>query len=386
MSRVTACPECQTRFRVTETQLQMRSGKVRCGRCSHIFNALEYLVEEAEFPAVETASHSVPHNVPSPSAAIPVAAPAAQEAEPSRQDSMAEALAEQTFEHEPPQSEAVAHLDEPLFDLEITTPDSPAENDDLLFDLEIPAPETPFDAEARELKVRAAQAIPAAAEQASPTPQTDEAASVVAHATSDARMLAEAENRSETRVVRIQPPPVAIQPKVSPDRPKYAPPPKPRRAWPWALANLLLLIGLCSQGIYLFRSAIAAHYPPTRPLLEEACVMLTCKVDLPRNSDLISIESSELHADPARANIVVLTSILRNRAPHVQAYPMLELTLTNTEDEMVARMLLPPKDYLKASTAISQGIAANGEVAVKLLMDLGGIKAEGYRLYLFYPS
>ncbi|MDP1897592.1 MAG: zinc-ribbon domain-containing protein, partial [Sulfurimicrobium sp.] len=46
MSHITACPECQTRFRVTEEQLQMRNGSVRCGRCSHVFNALATLIDE----------------------------------------------------------------------------------------------------------------------------------------------------------------------------------------------------------------------------------------------------------------------------------------------------------------------------------------------------
>ncbi len=140
------------------------------------------------------------------------------------------------------------------------------------------------------------------------------------------------------------------------------------------------------QGVYSFRDAVAAHYPLTRPLLEQACHYLQCRVSLPRNPDLIGIESSELHADPARANIVVLTSILRNRATHVQAYPTLELTLTNTRDEMVARKLFTPAEYLRNTALISQGIPSGGEVAVKLLMDLGELKAEGYRLYLFYPS
>jgi predicted Zn finger-like uncharacterized protein len=39
----TSCDHCQSRFRVTELQLQTAHGKVRCGECDEIFNALTSL-------------------------------------------------------------------------------------------------------------------------------------------------------------------------------------------------------------------------------------------------------------------------------------------------------------------------------------------------------
>ena len=44
---LTRCPqpECQTTFRVTPEQLKARGGKVRCGQCQHVFNALEHLLD-----------------------------------------------------------------------------------------------------------------------------------------------------------------------------------------------------------------------------------------------------------------------------------------------------------------------------------------------------
>lgn len=37
----TQCPHCETKFRVTEAQVQAADGFVRCGVCSEIFNAIE---------------------------------------------------------------------------------------------------------------------------------------------------------------------------------------------------------------------------------------------------------------------------------------------------------------------------------------------------------
>jgi predicted Zn finger-like uncharacterized protein len=43
MSMNTTCPKCSTSFRVNSEQLAAREGKVRCGRCSNVFNGFMYL-------------------------------------------------------------------------------------------------------------------------------------------------------------------------------------------------------------------------------------------------------------------------------------------------------------------------------------------------------
>jgi predicted Zn finger-like uncharacterized protein len=43
---LTRCPSCATHFRVTPEQLKARSGRVRCGECQNVFNALDSLIEE----------------------------------------------------------------------------------------------------------------------------------------------------------------------------------------------------------------------------------------------------------------------------------------------------------------------------------------------------
>ena len=43
VSMITRCPDCATAFRVTEPQLRARAGRVRCGRCGALFDALAAL-------------------------------------------------------------------------------------------------------------------------------------------------------------------------------------------------------------------------------------------------------------------------------------------------------------------------------------------------------
>ncbi len=45
-SKVTQCPECKTSFRVSEAQLAIADGAVRCGSCLHIFKAPQHWLEQ----------------------------------------------------------------------------------------------------------------------------------------------------------------------------------------------------------------------------------------------------------------------------------------------------------------------------------------------------
>lgn len=157
------------------------------------------------------------------------------------------------------------------------------------------------------------------------------------------------------------------------------------RAWLWGIAAFLALAALAAQAAYRYRAEIAAAVPEARAPLEAACRYLRCKVSLPRRPDLMSIESSDLQADPRREGFIVLNAVLRNRAAVPQDYPALELTLTDEGDRPVLRRVLMPGDYLDSRTA-REGIAAGGEASVRVYLDASRSRASGYRLYLFYPA
>jgi hypothetical protein len=103
----------------------------------------------------------------------------------------------------------------------------------------------------------------------------------------------------------------------------------------------------------------------------------------------MSIESSDLQADPRREGIIVLNAVLRNRARFQQDYPALELTLTDEGDRPLLRRVLAPREYLdpaRAPLLLPEGIAPSGDAALRVFLDAGRTRATGYRLYLFYPS
>jgi len=58
-SFVTCCPECQTRFSVSEGQLKIAAGKVRCGVCLQVFDAKKFTYQ----PPQAKPSHASPSTI-----------------------------------------------------------------------------------------------------------------------------------------------------------------------------------------------------------------------------------------------------------------------------------------------------------------------------------
>ena len=163
------------------------------------------------------------------------------------------------------------------------------------------------------------------------------------------------------------------------------PQPARRRTWLWTLAALLAASALAAQAAYRYRAEIAAFVPEARAPLDAACRWLRCAVLLPRRADLMSLESSDLQADPRREGLIVLNALIRNRSRLPQEYPALELTLTDEAGRPVLRRVLLPADYLEPERS-KEGIAPGGEAALRIYLDSSRTRATSYRLYLFYPA
>ncbi len=160
-------------------------------------------------------------------------------------------------------------------------------------------------------------------------------------------------------------------------------PPKKHFPWRWASAFLILL--WLAQAAYFFRVDLAARLPGLKPALVDFCHVLGCSVPLPKKTNLMSIESTELEANPEHENQITLNALLRNRATFAQAYPNLELTLNDIQDKPMVRRIFKPADYLPPLESEQIGLLSNHELSVKLYLKIADFTPTGYRLALFYP-
>lgn len=386
MAMITTCPACHTRFRVSPEQMEAHGGDVRCGRCAKVFNAGIYMEKE-----LEELQHEGQSRLAFDEPAAPAVTPAEAVSEEAVNVEVANAapLTRDVIEHAVPIDSFSLDVDRAdQFHPQSVAEMAPAEELAAPSFDEVPAAETlhPFPS----LDERGAEPV----EQVEAfVPEWSEAGSDEPHA--PAEISAVELPASSTEQVLI-PKPVVPEPLRIPattprslfvSEPEYDMAEEPKKRsffWLWLMGILLLFVTLLGQGMYFFRTELAARYPDVKPLLVEFCGVLECTVRLPANPDLLNIETSNLEADPQQANLVSLNAILRNRSVFAQEYPQLELTITNTQDQMIARRIFTPGEYARYAD-LSRGMTPNEEVTVKLYLDLVDLTASGYRVYLFYP-
>ena len=147
--------------------------------------------------------------------------------------------------------------------------------------------------------------------------------------------------------------------------------------------SLALLVLLFAQGVLNFRNALAARFPAAKPALVSSCAVFGCRVELPAQIDSLAIETGELTTLGGGA--YSFTTELRNAGATAQAWPSLELALTDANDKPLVRRVFAPTDYLAAGTALGAGIAPRAEHAIKLHFRVDDLKPSGYHIAVFYP-
>ncbi|BAK78151.1 MJ0042 family finger-like protein [Pseudogulbenkiania sp. NH8B] len=383
MTHTTQCPGCQTRFKVSDAQLAVANGLVRCGRCAHVFNATEHMIV-AEPPLLAP----TPPIPPSPAPAVPTSRP-----DPGEDFEL------ELPDFDPLGSPPATETAPPVETAAAATASAPATdaNDMATFQRALSEAMQHRDA-------TAPIGDPFAAPEAPPRPAADPLQALLEETLSEhaAPATRGAHNETETREERGQPKgaTVMVMPEADAEEPAFdpgadlpgfePPPPAARRAgnWQtWLMAGVALIgvLALALQLVYLNRTRIAAEVPELRPTLEKLCQGVGCSVPLPTDSALIRTEWSELSFVPDQQNLIQLAATLKNHAAYPQAYPMLEVTLKDAEDQVVIRKVFSPQEYLKPDDYKVMQFKGNSEIRIAMRFDVGKVRAMGYSLLWFYP-
>lgn len=144
---------------------------------------------------------------------------------------------------------------------------------------------------------------------------------------------------------------------------------------------MLLPLALALQIVVQERNALAAWQPQWRPALENLCVALDCTL-APRQ-DIAAVVVADSHFAATGAPFAYqLELALHNRSGAAVAMPALEVTLTDSQEQVLVRKVLQPQD-LGAPTELGP----RAEWALKLPVTTQGLHlpVSGYRLTVFYP-
>lgn len=118
----------------------------------------------------------------------------------------------------------------------------------------------------------------------------------------------------------------------------------------WSGGIVLLLAGLALQYLYYHRMGFAEE-PRLRPVLERMCRITSCQ--LPPQRDLAQIELGKhlVQVHPRYTDSLLITATLVNRADFAQPYPIVEVLMTDLEQQQVARRRFLPSEYLIGSNS-----------------------------------
>ncbi|MFM0024172.1 DUF3426 domain-containing protein [Paraburkholderia azotifigens] len=146
------------------------------------------------------------------------------------------------------------------------------------------------------------------------------------------------------------------------------------------LLGFLLLVQLA----WWQRETVMVAWPDTQPLFAKACSHLGCKVEPPRDIDGLLVEPSDLRQVDGPHKLE-LKMPLRNRFDLALAYPAVELTLLDENNNIAVRRVLWPQDYVKPGTPIAAGLPARTTQTMIVRLDTGDAVASNFRVQIFYP-
>ncbi|HET9463076.1 MAG TPA: DUF3426 domain-containing protein [Thiobacillus sp.] len=330
MNYRTTCPQCASVFRLGADQLDAAQGWVQCSVCGAAFNARLSLLMEDGSPLPQVSAPEFVAAPASPETGLPAehaANEGAPEATPATEDVAASAIPHGVDRRE-------VWLDLPSIIL--IDPDVPVSDEHAPLPQLNPAPAYP-----RESAAPAHPFIPVAPTARAPVARVEYAAPIPAAA----------------------------------HRPSA-----PRRVnpWVWGVASALLLVLLLAQSAYFLRDTLVSRLPQARPALEQACAVLGCTLSLPKDVMLLQVVGSDMQTEAnGRLN---LTLTLGNRAGHAQAWPVLELTLTDLRDRPIARRSFAPSEYLGDTRRIEAGIPARSEQTLKLELATRDLATAGFKI------
>ena len=178
------------------------------------------------------------------------------------------------------------------------------------------------------------------------------------------------------------------KPPATGSKPEQTPATKPgERRFVRALIGpfvILLALACALQYAWWQREYIRVSWPPSEIAFQTFCRLTGCTISPAHDIDLLQIASMSLRQidDPRH---LALQVVIRNRSAIPQAYPSVELTLTDAHNQASIRKVITPAQYLGADTAIDAGIGQHAERALQMRIDTTTVPANNYRVTIFYP-
>ncbi len=388
---LTQCPTCQTTFHVTAAMLKAAQGRVRCGRCAEIFDALASLrVQHASTrPAGEPQGESPDNGTDIPDSAMEfhlsadelgkvfVVAPAPTPKRPVAGAQPAPPrIEEDTAEHEILDIEAEGGAPVEFITLEGDSIESSSAG-------AIRALDDEDDDES-------AQSLRSGSSSVRPTPKVESRKEATARIDAEVRREIEAAFAADPTTkaefvlpsgqrLTLQREPEAHEVLTSAQRPRRNFPSRWFAPARWLAGSAVLGFLLIVQLVHANRQTLVRS-----PFLGAAlgAVYATLGSELSPAWDVGAYELRQwgAAADPGSSGTLRVRASLLNGADHAQPYPLLRLTLQDRFGSEVASRALEPREYLHAEPGRNQLLGAGQRIDAEIAIVDPGKDAVGFEI------
>ncbi|MDO6441334.1 DUF3426 domain-containing protein [Marinobacter sp. 2_MG-2023] len=419
----TQCPKCRTRFRVTDEQLGIAKGKVRCGHCMDVFNAVEH--------QVAASSGTVPDRPSGTSSKVPVKpGPSERPAsgfisDTTEDDFIFADNPEEDAEDGPYAGTRLTFSDDELSDSFRGVDDRSAstreEQDDDNFSENIdeswaeailqedsspqpssaesePEPEPEPEAEKIEVEPEFQQE---SERKPTPEPEANDSPDIESKSTS-----VPPEDDTQGFYVDEQPDPAfesfadehGVEPKDGREQQNEsfaAGAPfgdlrrdpvsvgSKNRSWlrtlTWSVIVLGLLGVLIAQVTWFQFDRLSA-IPELRPFYEKGCELAGCELKPLINVEAIQSRKLVVRTNPENRNQLVVDAVIVNRADFQQPFPAIALTFSNLNGDVVAQSVFTPSEYLAGDAEGLQTMPVETPVRIAISIRDPGRDAVNYNL------
>ena len=303
MSLATRCPHCKTIFHVSEEQLRLRAGTVRCGVCRKLFNGIDNLAGRIS-RAKAADDLTLPDNTEN---TLPLTEPAVSV--PST-----EALKE-SFDRQ---------LQSLSLELDTATPAEPAISPDVSGTPDENRIPPSGDAKQPEPSSDTlAQSAQVPSNHPATYPENDAGNALQGHSQTDDLFETIQRKKRKSRIAGVF----------------------------WLAGSIVLAILLCGQIVYHYGSHIVTLWPPAKGLVDSTCEMLSCPTG---NATVPGTPWHIEYGEPTPAENATghftqsVTLFHDSESP--QPWPSLIVEITGPDNQVLSRRVIEPDEYLAETT------------------------------------
>lgn len=407
----TQCPKCRTRFRVTDEQLGIAKGKVRCGHCMDVFNAVEHQLAGDTGNAQRGPSDT--------SSKVP--------AERSGTGLTSDIIEDNFIFADNPEEDAtegryagtkLTFSDDELsdsfrsFDDRDSSSRDDSGDEDLAEDVdeswaEAILQEDSAPAKARpEPEKRKPQAEPKSEpqpeQQQEPSPETGNSRADIAsespseHPQEDApgfyidekpdpafESFADEHGVESERDSQQRGEPFVASAPFGDLRRDPVSLGRNNRSWlrtlTWSVI-VLGLVGVLAAQVIWFQFDRLSAIPELRPFYEKGCELAGCELKPLINVDAIQSRKLVVRTDPKNRSQLIVDAVIINRADFQQPFPAIALTFSNLNGDIVAQSVFTPSEYLAGDAEELEIMPAATPVRIAISIRDPGRDAVNYNI------